>query len=42
MVLTLAAMWMSQTPELTQALQKVSRERRREVVIDAVTAILAT
>ena len=42
MVLTLAAMWMSQTPELTQALQKVSRVRRREVVVDAVKAILAT
>jgi hypothetical protein len=41
MVLTLAAMWMSQTPELTQALQKVSRVRRREVVLDAVKAILA-
>jgi len=42
MVLTLAAMWMSQTPELTQALQQVSPARRREVVIDAVEAILVT
>ena len=42
MVLTLAAMWMSQTPELAQALQNVSRVRRREVIVDAVKAILAT
>jgi hypothetical protein len=35
-------MWMWQTPELTQALRKVSRARRREVVVDAVKAILAT
>ena len=42
MALALAAMWMSQTPELTQALEQISPARRREVVIDAVKAVLAT
>jgi len=41
MVISLAAMWMSQTPELTQELQQVTRARRRLVVIDAIAAILA-
>jgi hypothetical protein len=41
MVLTLAAMWMSKTPALTKAIQQISRARRREVVADAVKAILA-
>jgi hypothetical protein len=40
-VLTLAAMCMSQTPELTGVLQRLSRTRRRAVVVDAVNAILA-
>jgi AcrR family transcriptional regulator len=40
-VLSLAAMWMSQTPELTSVLQRLSRARRRAVVVDAVKAILA-
>jgi len=40
-VLTLAAMWMSQTPELTTAIRPISRGRRRAVVVDAVTAVLA-
>jgi AcrR family transcriptional regulator len=40
-VLTLAAMWMAQTPELTRVLQRLSRVRRRTVVVDAVKAILA-
>jgi hypothetical protein len=40
-VLTLAAMWMSQTPELTSVLQRLSRARHRTVVVDAVEAVLA-
>ena len=40
-VLTLAAMWMSQTPELTSVVQRLSRARRRTVVVEAVQAILA-
>ena len=40
-VLTLAAMWMSQTPELTAVLQRLPRARRRAVVVDAVKAVLA-
>jgi AcrR family transcriptional regulator len=40
-LLTLAAMWMSQTPELTGVVQRLSRARRRAVVVDAVNAILA-
>jgi Tetracyclin repressor-like, C-terminal domain len=40
-VLTVAAMWMSQTPELTSVLQRLSRARRRTVVVDAVKAVLA-
>ena len=40
-VLTVAAMWMSQTPELTSVLQRLSRSRRRTVVVDAVKAVLA-
>jgi AcrR family transcriptional regulator len=40
-VLTLAAMWMSQTPELTGVLQRLSCARRRLVVVEAVEAILA-
>jgi hypothetical protein len=34
-------MRMSQTPELTTVLQRLSRARRRAVVVEAVTAILA-
>src|SRR5262245_7326850 len=41
MVLTLAAMWMSQTPELAAATRKLSKARRRQVIVDAVKAILA-
>jgi AcrR family transcriptional regulator len=40
-VLTVAAMWMSQAPELTSVLQRLSRARRRTVVVDAVKAVLA-
>jgi AcrR family transcriptional regulator len=40
-ILTVAAMWMSQTPELTDVLRRSSRTRRRSVVIDTVQAILA-
>ena len=40
-VLSLAAMWMSQTPELSSVVQRIPRARRRAVVVDAVTAILA-
>jgi AcrR family transcriptional regulator len=40
-VLTVAAMWMSQTPELTSVLQRLSRVRRRTVVVDTVKAVLA-
>jgi len=40
-VLTLAAMWMSQTPELTGVVERLSRARRRTVVVAAVNAILA-
>src|SRR5262249_9200166 len=40
-VLSIAAMWMSQTPELTGVIQRLSRARRRAVVVDAVNAILA-
>jgi AcrR family transcriptional regulator len=40
MLLTLAAMWMSQTPELTAATRKLSKARRRQVVVDAVKAIV--
>jgi len=39
-VLTLASMWMSQTPELTGVVQPLSRARRRPVVVEAVRAIL--
>jgi AcrR family transcriptional regulator len=41
MALTLAAMWMSQTPELSGMLRRQSHARRRAVVVDAVRAILA-
>src|SRR5262249_50802167 len=41
LVLAIAAMWMSQTPELTRATYRLSRQRRRAVVVDAVRAILA-
>jgi hypothetical protein len=38
-VLTLAAMRLSQTPELAGALDNASSASRREVVVDAVRAI---
>jgi AcrR family transcriptional regulator len=41
LVLTTAAMWTTQSPELASILLKTSRRRRREVVKDAVQAILA-
>jgi AcrR family transcriptional regulator len=41
-VLTLAAMWMSQTPELMGVLDGVSSARRRQVVVDAVRAVVNT
>ena len=41
LVLTLAAMWASQTPELTEVLRRHSLARRRAVVVEAVRAILA-
>ena len=41
LVLTIAAMWTTQSPELANVLRKSSRPRRREVVKDAVRAILA-
>jgi hypothetical protein len=41
LVLTIAAMWTTQSPELAGVLRKASRARRREVVKDAVRAILA-
>jgi AcrR family transcriptional regulator len=41
LVLTIAAMWTTQSPELAGVLRKTSRTRRRQVVKDAVHAILA-
>jgi AcrR family transcriptional regulator len=40
LVLTIAAMWTTQSPELARVLRKSSRARRREVVKDAVRALL--
>jgi len=40
-VLTIAAMWTTQSPELARLLRRTSRARRREIVKDAVRAILA-
>jgi AcrR family transcriptional regulator len=40
LVLTIAAMWVSQTPELTSAFKNLSRQRRRAAVVSAVDAIL--
>jgi hypothetical protein len=40
-VLSIAAMWMSQAPELTGVIRLVSPARRRAVVVGAVKAILA-
>jgi AcrR family transcriptional regulator len=41
LVLTIAAMWTSQNPELSAVVRKLPRARRRQVVIDAVRAVLA-
>jgi AcrR family transcriptional regulator len=41
LILTLAAMWTSQSPELTTVIRRLPRARRRQVVIDAVRSILA-
>jgi hypothetical protein len=40
LLLTVAAMWTTQSPELARVVRKTSRARRREVVKDAVRAIL--
>ena len=41
LVLTIATMWTTQSPELAQALRTTSRARRREIVKDAIRTILA-
>jgi AcrR family transcriptional regulator len=40
LVVTIAGMWTAQNPELTAAALKITRARRRQVVKDAVRAIL--
>jgi hypothetical protein len=40
-LLTLAGMWSTPTPELSAVARKHSRGRRRKVVTDAVSAVLA-
>jgi hypothetical protein len=41
LVLMLAAMWMSQTPEPTDLTEQLPPARRRAIVVDAVAALLA-